>query len=265
MRALVALAGVVTAVGCAGEISFTGADGADGGLVEPSPVLVAPSGVDDTEVPADCLEWLDFYGVDYELGPERQGIATPVTVTTPINGIEYRYYYNDDPRATFLMDCSLAHALAKAAPIMRARDVVEVLDIGVYNYRCIGEGEPPDCPNGMSQHAYAKAIDMAGFTTSAGDYYSVEFDWVIDASDETTCDAVHDSDADAFLHDLACEMKAKGVWNIVLTPNYNAGHRNHFHVDLTTGSNFIRRETLPEPIVPELAGVSGGASAFGTR
>jgi hypothetical protein len=27
----------------------------------------------------------------------------------------------------------------------------------------------------------------------------------------------------------------------VLTPNYNDAHRNHFHVDLTTGSNYINK------------------------
>ena len=32
----------------------------------------------------------------------------------------------------------------------------------------------------------------------------------------------------------------------MLTPNYNADHRDHFHVDLTTGSDFIRRRTLIE-------------------
>jgi hypothetical protein len=34
---------------------------------------------------------------------------------------------------------------------------------------------------------------------------------------------------------------ADQVWNIALTPNYNAAHRDHFHVDLTAGSDFIRR------------------------
>jgi len=45
--------------------------------------------------------------------------------------------------------------------------------------------------------------------------------------------------ADAFLHELICTLKDAGVWNIVLTPNYNADHRDHFHVDRTQGSDFI--------------------------
>ena len=28
------------------------------------------------------------------------------------------------------------------------------------------------------------------------------------------------------------------VWNIILTPNYNSAHDNHFHVDMTPLSHF---------------------------
>jgi hypothetical protein len=175
------------------------------------------------------------------VGPNNQGVPDPVTLTPPINGMPFRYLGNANPRATFFMDCSLARSLLEAAPYLRERGIVEATDIGVYNYRCIGTGTPPDCPSGMSQHAYAKAIDLAGFTDGDGNFYSVNDDWVIDPSTEPTCSAATADDKDAFLHELICELKANGIWNIVLTPNYNAAHRNHFHVDLTSGSNFIRK------------------------
>ncbi|HVK72830.1 MAG TPA: extensin family protein [Kofleriaceae bacterium] len=189
---------------------------------------------------ADCRAWLDLYGATYTVGPARDGVADPVTITTPINGLRYRYSANTAPRATFFMDCSLALSLLEAAPHLRARGVVEVVDIGVYNYRCIGSGTPPDCPSGMSQHAYAKGIDIAGLTTADGTFYSVNDDWVIDPASEKTCEAATSNEKDAYLHEAICALKRNRVWNIVLTPNYNAAHRNHFHVDLTAGSDFIR-------------------------
>jgi hypothetical protein len=202
--------------------------------------------------PADCHAWLDLYGLQYELGPDRQGVADPVTVTTPINGMIHRYVSNDTPRSTFFMDCTLALSLARAAPHLRRRDIVELVDIGVYNYRCIGGGTPPDCPNGISQHAYAKGIDIAGVTDKDGVYYSVNDDWVIDPDNEPTCSAATEPGKDAFLHELICALKADHVWNIVLTPNYNSAHRNHFHVDLTTGSDYIRMSrTTPVDIGPD--------------
>jgi len=188
----------------------------------------------------DCYAWLDLYGLQYERGPDAEGVPDPVTLTTPINGMPWRYVSNDAPRSTFFMDCALALSLARAAPILRAHDIAEVADIGVYNYRCIGEGTPPDCPSGMSQHAYARAIDIAGWTTGVGDYHSVNDDWVIDPDTEPTCSAATENEKDRLLHEVICEIKEAKVWNIVLTPNYNSAHRDHFHVDLTPGSDFIR-------------------------
>ena len=39
----------------------------------------------------------------------------------------------------------------------------------------------------------------------------------------------------------------------MLTPNYNAAHRNHFHVDMTDGSMFIGYSVAGvDPDVPHL-------------
>lgn len=211
---------------CSGEIdNATGDAGTD----------TAPA----IDAPADCKAALAFYGVAFTEGPENPGIADPVTATVPIAGISWRYNGNENPRPTLMGDCTLIRSLAEAAAILAARDVVEVTDIGVYNYRCIGGGTPPNCPNGISQHAYAKAIDIAGVTNSAGDYFSVNDDWVIDPNAEETCQAPTEPGKDQFLHELICALKTAKVWNIVLTPNYNADHRNHFHVDLSPDSDFI--------------------------
>jgi len=233
---------------------------ADGSAVADAEISIAAS----APQAADCYAWLDLYQLDYTLGPDRAGVDQSVTVATPINGISYRYFYNDGPRESFAMHCELAHSLARAAPHLHARDVVEVLDIGVYNYRCIGGGEPPDCPNGISQHAYAKAIDIAGFRTADDTYYSVNDDWVIDDDGEATCQAETDTDKDGWLHDVICALKGDGVWNIVLTPNYNDGHRDHFHVDLKTGADYIRRISIFEP-KPDVIPVVDAGLVCGTR
>ena len=223
----------------AGAVTLT-ATAYDATGAELATAAVAVSVVEPTV--ADCHGWLDLYGLTYETGPAQLGVADPVTVTLPLNGVAYRYASNTAPRTTLFMDCQLARSLARAAPILRARGVVEVADIGIYNYRCIGGGQPP-CEGGMSQHAYALGIDLAGFTDGDGVFSSVNDDWVIDGSDEKTCTAAAEPGKDAFLHELICALKGAGVWNIVLTPNYNAAHRNHFHVDLTPGSNFLKSRT----------------------
>jgi hypothetical protein len=212
--------------------------------------VVAEASVEVTITEASatgCREQLDLYGVTYDEAGAQPGVDDALQLHVPVNGMSWRYSGNAAPRTSFaVVDCSLALSLAQAAPLLRARGVVEVTDIGVYNYRCIGGvGTPPDCPNGISQHAYAKAIDIAGLTDEAGTFYSVNDDWVIDPDAEETCDAPTEAGADDFLHRAICELKAAGVWNIVLTPNYNADHRNHFHVDLTPDADFIEKSSAP--------------------
>jgi hypothetical protein len=229
-----------------------------GALVAPVPVMgpttltatayndagavIATAAVDVTitePAVSDCHAWLDLYKLDYSSGPTNLGIADPITVKLPLNGVAFRYSGNAEQRKTLYGDCTLMKSLAQAAPIVRAHDVKEIVDIGIYNYRCIDQTKtPPNCS--MSQHGYAKAIDLAEFVTSDDTHYSVLKDFVIDTTGET-CAVPTDSEKDSFLHTVICELKAANVWNIVLTPNYNADHRNHFHVDLTNGSDFIKR------------------------
>jgi hypothetical protein len=187
-----------------------------------------------------CRAWLDLYQLEYTVGPTNPGIADPVTVKLPLNGVAYRFNGSAEQRKTLYGDCALMKSLAEAAPIMRSHDIVELVDIGIYNYRCIDQTKtPPNCT--LSQHAYAKAIDIAAWVTGDATKYSVLTDWLIDPA-TTTCTAATDGAKDEFLHKVICELKAAGVWNIVLTPNYNDAHRNHFHVDLSEGANTIKRE-----------------------
>ena len=68
-----------------------------------------------------------------------------------------------------------------------------------------------------SEHARGNAIDIAGFRLSGGRRISVAGDWKGD-----------DTEA-AFLRDVrdgACRMFAT-----VLSPDYNAAHRDHLHLD----------------------------------
>ncbi|CAN5859739.1 hypothetical protein BH11MYX3_BH11MYX3_05190 [soil metagenome] len=236
------------------ELGVVDADGhATAALVTAGPATLTATAFDEAGTPlasavvevivieptvTTCRGWLDLYSVQYTVGPINPGVADPVTATMPINGMPFRS--GGAVRTKMFGDCTLIKSLAEAAPMLRARQIVEVTDLGVYNYRCIGNtGTPPNCPNGISEHAYGNAIDLAVFKDAAGTSYSVAADFVIDPAPEKTCTAATVPGKDTFLHELICSLKAAKLWNIVLTPNYNADHRDHFHVDLTAGANFI--------------------------
>ncbi len=229
---------------CSGDVTIDDLDD-DASL----PGADAAPGADAPPLPADCREALTVLGVDWEDSAAQPGIATPVIVHPPIAGIGYRYLSNDATRASLLVDCELALALVRAAEVFAAHDVVEVADLGVYNYRCIDQTvDPPDCPgSSLSQHAHALAIDLAGFTLAGDVFYSVNDDFVIDAEADDTCAAATAGAADTALHAIVCDLHAMGIFHILLTPNYNAAHRNHFHVDLTAGADFITKPGAPAP------------------
>nr|WP_244935381.1 extensin family protein [Sphingomonas japonica] len=71
-----------------------------------------------------------------------------------------------------------------------------------------------------SEHATADAVDIAGFILADGTRITVAGDWDADGEE---------ADQAAFLHavrDGACDLFAT-----TLSPDYNAAHRDHLHLD----------------------------------
>ncbi len=125
-----------------------------------------------------------------------------------------------------LMTCALAAAMytfekkivQPQAQKYFKQPVVKILHVGTYNCRPMRGSA-----NLLSEHAYANAIDITGFQLEDGSIVSVKRDW-------------HDSgNSGAFLHAVA--KKACGKFRKVLTPNYNALHHDHFHLD----QGFVKR------------------------
>ena len=183
-----------------------------------------------------CFARLDRAGLNYERAVNNRDspagrpdltcdVEGALRLSSPVGGIDYVYVAHDDPRPMY-MACELAAALADLAVLLRARDVVSVGHIGTYNCRVIGG------TNSISMHGYALAIDLKWFRTSDGRVYDVEDHWEHDTQNFRT-------EEGRWLFELGQEMFRRNVFNIVLTPNYDAAHDNHFHVDLTPGASFI--------------------------
>ena len=68
-----------------------------------------------------------------------------------------------------------------------------------------------------SEHARANAVDIAGFTLADGTRISVAGDWEEEGARGRFLKEVRDG---------ACRLFAT-----VLSPDYNAAHRDHFHLD----------------------------------
>ncbi len=125
--------------------------------------------------------------------------------------------------AGFTVTCPLAaawmlfetHALQPAAERHFGRRVERVQHLGSYACRNV-YGRPE---GRRSEHATANALDIAGFVLDDGTSITLSRDWSRDGGGRA-----------AFLrdvHDGACRF-----FNVVLGPDYNEAHRDHFHVDM---------------------------------
>jgi len=184
-----------------------------------------------------CHAMLDALGLDWAVAAPEEGVADPVRVQPHIGGVTYRYETSSTPEA-MLMDCQLAPRLVQLSQLVSTYGVVEIEHIGIYNYRCIGGGNPDTDGCTPSLHARAMAIDLHAFHLADGTVYDVTTDFVITMRHDT-CPIPSSSSADRVLKESACDLVQRRIFQIVLTPNYNSDHRDHFHCDLTEGSMYL--------------------------
>ncbi len=79
--------------------------------------------------------------------------------------------------------------------------------------------------NMVSEHSYANAIDIRSFELEGGQTVSVLAHFGSLAAEPTRPEAM-------FLRSVARRLYDEGVFSVVLTPYFDALHRDHFHLDL---------------------------------
>lgn len=195
--------------------------------------VCVPEGAENPNATSECLRDLDALGIpwspwNYETQYD-DGLACtvddPIRVASPINGVEYRYY-SQSTSSTMAMACPLALALHQLGDILRDYEIDTVLHIGTFNCRKVAG------TSSLSQHGLGLAIDIWGFEDVDDANYILEQHWEHGTPDPGSPKA-------QVLYDIGQRMYEERVFNIVLTPNYNSAHDNHFHVDLKVGGNFL--------------------------
>jgi hypothetical protein len=171
-----------------------------------------------------CRALLDQAGVRYTVLPPRlYGTCSYAdAVRFAPGGARRTAYAPADPG----MSCPVAAGLSvwewnvvqPAARRLLGSPVVAIEHLGTYNCRRIGGG------NNWSEHATADAIDIAGFRLADGQRITVAANWKGDGPEAT------------FLHQVrngACKLFAT-----TLSPDYNAAHRDHLHLDQAERGEF---------------------------
>lgn len=104
------------------------------------------------------------------------------------------------------------HVVQPAARRYLGETIREITHFGSYQCRTIRGS------TSMSEHATANAFDISGFRTANGKTISVLKDWRSAGAEGQFLRVAHDG---------LCEW-----FNLTLGPDYNADHKDHFHVDM---------------------------------
>lgn len=167
-----------------------------------------------------CLNALDDLGVRYERA-KRKRIETAVLVKGDLGGVEYRSYSNKP----LVLDCSLVYSLTRAGRFLRGAGVHAVTYSSAYQIRNIrGTAR-------RSKHSYGLAIDMHTFHTDDLGALSVTDDYEQGMGDSVDCIGDPITSKGALLKQLDCQFTRSQLFRIILTPDYDAGHYNHYHVE----------------------------------
>lgn len=177
----------------------------------------------------NCEDRLRAAGVTYRAAslPVRRG---PKGV--PACGTEQAVLYRSGPEhirygGPLLLSCGMALALARFETILSeearrdfGRRVVRISHLGTYNCRTMAR-----YPDWVSEHSYANAIDVESFTLENGRTISVLKSFGKDGREPLRSEW-------RFLETLAHRLYDEDVFSVVITPRFDALHKNHFHLDL---------------------------------
>lgn len=106
------------------------------------------------------------------------------------------------------------HVVQPSAQSVFGKTVARIEHLGSYSCRRLyGRSQ-----GGYSEHATANAIDISAFVLSDGTRISVARDWRGKGVKARFLHGVRDG---------ACR-----IFSTVLSPDYNAAHRDHFHIDM---------------------------------
>jgi hypothetical protein len=189
---------------------------------------------------ATCEAELGRRKIAFEPVGEARGVVAPLRLKGAIAGVDFHSMLPLAQRRTSpneIYDCRLVLALDDWARVLARYDVVEVVHYSVYR--------PPPKKQVLTgagrRHSGALAIDAAIFKTRDGQTISVEKDFHGRIGGKP-CAATKASSLPASaltLRKIVCEAADAQLFNVMLTPDYNRPHRNHFHLEVTAGVGWV--------------------------
>ncbi len=183
-----------------------------------------------------CEAELTRRAVPFTRAADTPNVLAPVRLQGPLRGVSIHSVLSPVERArssSEILDCRLVLALDDFAGLVVQRGVVEIVHLSGYRPRS-ANGCTPKYDG--KQHCGALAIDVATFKRSDGTVLQVERDFHGHIGLPTCAATAGPSPPSAESTELwsfVCESARRAIFHVILTPNFNAEHKNHFHLEIT--------------------------------
>lgn len=173
----------------------------------------------DRPTASSCYAELAHRNIKYKR-ISRKGISLGVAVTGPLGGIAFT-----SSGQPLDIDCSLAISLDEAGPYMARVGITEASFSSAYSRRNVRGTNKP------SKHSFGLAIDVHTFLGAPFGRVRVDRDYEQGLGDDVNCLGTPLTQAGAVLKVLQCELVRSGLFFLVLSPDYDDAHWNHFHLE----------------------------------
>ena len=170
-------------------------------------------------------------------------MSQPIRLIGPMRGVHIRPTGPIRKGKTSIhdiLDCRLALALHDFTAVLAAHSVSEIRHLSMYRpgAKIRSSGRP-------SQHGSALAIDVGQIIFTNGTHLDVADHWnggVGSAVCGDGSEPTMSTEAAYALRSIICTAARQRLFNVILTPNYNQAHHNHFHLDISaTAQSFTLR------------------------
>jgi hypothetical protein len=150
----------------------------------------------------------------------RPGIAIAVEITGPLGGIAIT---GDEP---LVIDCSLAVSLDEAGHYLAALGIEHARFVSAYSRRNVAGTDV------LSKHSFGLAIDIPAFEGDKIGALRIDRDYQSGLGDEVDCVGEPSTKNAELLKVLQCQLVRSGLFHLVLSPDYDDAHRDHFHLEV---------------------------------
>jgi hypothetical protein len=158
----------------------------------------------------------------------RPGIVHAVEITGPLGGVSL-----SSPNGPLVIDCSLAVSLDEAGRHLRNVGIEAATFSSAYARRNVRGTKRP------SKHSYGLAIDVHTFSGPDLGTLHVDRDYEQGLGDAVDCLGRPLTQGGAVLKLAQCQLVRSGLFHLVLSPDYDDAHHDHFHLEAKPWSERI--------------------------